>query len=55
VVRTGFLLRYLADPELRSTVQAAMNKNESWNEFLKWVAFGGEGVIAENDGRPRSP
>jgi TnpA family transposase len=49
VVRTGFLLQYLADPELRSTVQAAMNKNESWNEFLKWVAFGGEGVIAEND------
>ncbi len=49
VIRTGFLLRYLANPELRSTVLAAMNKNESWNKYLGWVAFGGEGIIAEND------
>jgi TnpA family transposase len=49
VIRTGFLLRYLADPELRSTVQAAMNKNEGWNKYLDWVAFAGEGMIAEND------
>jgi Tn3 transposase DDE domain-containing protein len=35
VIRTGFLLQHLADPELRSTAQAAINKNESWNEFLK--------------------
>ena len=49
VIRTGFLLRYLADADLRSTVQAAMNKNESWNQFLQWVAFGGAGMIAEND------
>jgi TnpA family transposase len=49
VIRTGFLLRYLADAELRSTVHAAMNKNESWNQFLQWVAFAGDGMIAEND------
>lgn len=42
VVRTGFLLRYLADEELRTTIQAAMNKSEQFNAFLKWLAFGGE-------------
>ena len=26
-----------------------MNKDESWNEFLGWVAFGGDGIITEND------
>ena len=48
-VRTGFLLRYIADPELQTTIQAAMNKNESFNNFARWVAFGGDGTIAEND------
>ena len=47
-VRTGFLLRYLGDAELRATIQAATNKSESFNEFVQWLAFGG-GVIAEND------
>ena len=42
------LLRYLADKELRSTIQAATNKSEQLNQFLKWVFFGGEGVITEN-------
>ncbi|MDP9314179.1 MAG: Tn3 family transposase [Chloroflexota bacterium] len=48
-IRTGFLLQYLADAELRSTIQAATNKNESFNHFTKWVAFGSGGVITEND------
>ena len=48
VVRTGFLLRYIADPELRDTIQAAMNKSEQFNSFLKWMAFGGE-EIRTND------
>ena len=26
-----------------------MNKNESFNNYTQWVAFGGDGVIAEND------
>jgi Tn3 transposase DDE domain len=47
-VRTGFLLRYLADTELRAIVQAATNKSEQLNRFLKWVFFGGEGIITEN-------
>jgi TnpA family transposase len=48
VVRTAFLLRYLGDQELRATIQAATNKSEQFNCFLKWVFFGGEGVITEN-------
>ena len=42
VVRTGFLLRYIADPELRGTIQAALNKSEQFNAFLKWLSFGGD-------------
>jgi len=48
-IRTGFLLRYIADPELQATIHAAMNKNESFNNFVQWVAFGDDGTITEND------
>lgn len=48
-LRTGFLLQYLNDEELRATIQAATNKSESFNGFAKWLAFGGEGVIPTND------
>jgi TnpA family transposase len=48
-VRTGFLLQSLSDPDLRALIQAATNKSEAFNNFIKWLAFGGAGVIAEND------
>ncbi|WP_136419061.1 Tn3 family transposase [Herbaspirillum sp. ST 5-3] len=48
VVRTEFLLRYIADGELRKTIQAATNKSEEFNQFIKWLFFGNQGVIAEN-------
>jgi TnpA family transposase len=48
-VRTGFLLQFLGNAELRSMIQAATNKSQSFNDFVKWLAFGGGGVIAEND------
>lgn len=48
VVRTMFLLRYVDDVEIRKTIQAATNKSEEFNGFIKWVFFGGEGIIAEN-------
>src|SRR5215813_1878458 len=48
VIRTGFLLQYLADADLRRTILGAMNKSESFNGFLKWLFFGGEGIIMEN-------
>ena len=49
VVRTAFLLRYLSDAELRQTIQAATNKSEAFNRFIRWVFFGGEGLIASNN------
>ncbi|MCW3698919.1 Tn3 family transposase [Burkholderia cenocepacia] len=47
VIRTMFLLRYINDPEMRQTIHAATNKSEQFNDFSKWLMFGGE-VIAEN-------
>lgn len=49
VLRTGFLLEFINDEDLRKTIQGATNKSESFNRFAKWLAFGGEGVIATND------
>ncbi|MCW3551330.1 transposase, partial [Burkholderia cenocepacia] len=34
-------------PEMRQTIHAATNKSEQFNDFSKWLMFGGE-VIAEN-------
>lgn len=48
-IRTGFLLKYLSDEELRRTIQEATNKNESFNAFTKWLSFGSDGIIGEND------
>jgi TnpA family transposase len=49
VVRTVFLLQFVSDPALRENITAAQNKVEAYNGFAKWVFFGGEGVIAQND------
>ena len=48
VHRTMFLLKYINDAELRRTIHAATNKSEEFNGFIKWLFFGGEGIIAEN-------
>jgi len=48
-VRTGFLLEYLGEESLRATIQAATNKSEAFNGFTKWLAFGNDGTIAENN------
>jgi len=45
-----FLLRYLSDAELRRVIQGATNKSERFNQFVQWVSFGGESIIAENTG-----
>jgi len=49
VIRTIFLLEYINSAEMRSLIQAATNKSESFNRFLQWLAFGGDGTIATND------
>lgn len=47
-IRTKFLLRYIADNELRKVIHAATNKSEEYNGLAKWAFFGGGGIIAEN-------
>ena len=42
-------MNYIGDGELRSTIQAATNKSEGFNCFTKWVLFGGDGIISENN------
>lgn len=49
VLRTEFLLRYISEVELREDVTAQTNKVESYNGFAKYLYFGGEGIIGEND------
>ncbi len=47
VVRTSFLLEYLADVDLRRLIQSATNRSERFNQFVQWVAFGGGALAAE--------
>jgi TnpA family transposase len=49
VVRSVFLLHYLSDLELRQQITESTNKAEAYNGFAKWLFFGGEGVVANND------
>lgn len=48
-VRTGFLLEYIDDEELRAMIQNATTKSEAFNAFVKWLTFGGQGVINTNN------
>ena len=48
-VRTVFLLKYLSDAELRSTIQTATNKSEAFNRFVKWASFGNDATVVAND------
>nr|WP_242491319.1 transposase [Bacillus cereus] len=48
-IHTLFLLNYLSDEKLRSTIQPATNKSESFNGVAKWLFFSGEGIIVENN------
>lgn len=48
VERTLFLLRFIADTEIRRTIRAETTKIEAFNDFLDWVAFGGP-VIKSGD------
>ncbi len=47
-VRSGFILQYIDDADLRATIQAATNKSEAFNKFAKWLSFG-ENVITTNN------
>ena len=38
----------MAEVELRRTILAATNKSERFNEFVQWISFGSDNLIAEN-------
>jgi hypothetical protein len=48
VERTLFLLRFIADTEIRRTIRAETTKIETFNDFLDWVSFGGP-VVRSGD------
>jgi TnpA family transposase len=49
VQRTVYLLRWISDLSLRSGVTAGTNSAEGYHALTKWLQFGTEGVIQEND------
>lgn len=49
VIRTIFLLKYISDKAMREEIHAQTNKAESFNNFVKWLYFGGEATIWDND------
>lgn len=49
VIRTIFLLGYISDIDMRQQITSTTNKMESYNGFTKYLSFGGNGIIAEND------
>ena len=42
-------IKYISDSEMRSMIQGGIDQSEGLSRFTIWVAFGGDGVIAEND------
>lgn len=49
VQRTICLLHWISDVSLRSSVTAGTNSVEGYHALTKWLQFGVEGVIQEND------
>jgi TnpA family transposase len=49
VQRTLYLLRWISDLSLRSGVTAGTNSVEGYRALTKWLQFGTEGIIQEND------
>lgn len=48
-MRTIVLLRYLSEPELRTSITAITNRVESFHNFAQWLSFGNTGIIGHND------
>jgi len=51
VVRTIFLLNYIADVDLRKQIQAATCRSEEFNDFIDWITFGKDSVIQDNNSK----
>lgn len=52
-VRTGFLLQYINDAEMRQMIHEAINKSESFHSFSKWIAFGSNEIRTNHRGQQR--
>ena len=48
-IRTRFLLNYVSDAPMRETILKTTIKIERFNDFLDWIAFGGEGMFPSRD------
>jgi TnpA family transposase len=48
VIRTIFLMEYIADQDMRKMINAATCKSEEFNEFARWIFFANGGKIAAN-------
>jgi len=48
VIRTRYLLRFIDDADMRRIVNAATNKSEEFNQFISWVFFGNQGIVAQD-------
>ena len=48
VIRSAYLLSYLRKPDLRRKVNHATTVSEAFNDFIQYVTFGNQGIIAEN-------
>ena len=51
VVRTIFLLNYIADVDLRKKIQAATCRSEEFNDFIDWITFGKDSAIHDNNSK----
>jgi len=49
VLACGFPQTFRLTLKSMATTQAATNKSEQFNRFRKWIFFGGERVITENN------
>lgn len=51
VVRTIFLLNYIADVDLRKKIQAATCRSEEFNDYINWITFGKDNIIHHNNSK----
>ena len=51
VVRTIFLLNYIADVDLRRKIQSATCRSEEFNNFIDWITFGKDSIIHSNNSK----
>jgi TnpA family transposase len=49
ILKTQYILRYLTEPQLRSTVQRQLNKGEYRHKLPRWIFFANQGEFTTGD------